>query len=221
VTPPVRSILLVGGGAQLARRVETLARELGLAVTDEVDHPPPPSLLSAVVVDLALPGVLEQLASWRERAPEALLVAHLRAPDRELWQAAERVGCDLVTNEGALVGRLRRLLAAGPAGRRLFPLLDAADVAGRLGLVCRVEATPVGPVALYQVGGRLRCVRDVCPHQGATLSAGELDGGVVTCPAHGSRFDVATGERLRGPADSELQLFDVAEVEGRIQLVVP
>jgi nitrite reductase/ring-hydroxylating ferredoxin subunit len=221
VTLPARSILLVGGGAPLLRRVAAMAHDLGLSVTDEVDHPPPPELLAAVVVDLALPRSLEEVASWRERVPAALLVAHLRVPDRELWQEAERLGCDLVTNEGALAGRLRRLLSAGPLGRRLFPLLDAADVAGRLGLVCRVETTPVGPVALYQVGGRLSCVGDVCPHQGATLSLGELDGAVVTCPAHGSRFDVATGERLRGPADSELQLFDVAEVEGRIQLVVP
>jgi nitrite reductase/ring-hydroxylating ferredoxin subunit len=111
-------------------------------------------------------------------------------------------------------------LSAGPLGRRLFPLLDAADVTGRLRLVCQVETTPVGPLALYQVGGRLSCVGDVCPHQGAILSLGELDGAVVPSAAHGSRFDVATGERLRGSADSELQLFDVAEVEGRIQLVV-
>jgi 3-phenylpropionate/trans-cinnamate dioxygenase ferredoxin component len=40
--------------------------------------------------------------------------------------------------------------------------------------------------AFYASGGR-------CPHQGAFLSDGRLDGTVVTCPMHGARFDLADG----------------------------
>jgi nitrite reductase/ring-hydroxylating ferredoxin subunit len=32
-----------------------------------------------------------------------------------------------------------------------------------------------------------------CPHQGAPLSAGRLDGHFVVCPHHGWAFDVSTG----------------------------
>ncbi len=213
-------LILVLGDGPVAGKLSVLAREMGLTVRTEEDGQLSPSDLAAVVVDLARPSALDELGSWRQRAPEALLVAHLATPRRELWEAAERAGCDLVTNRGALVARLRGLLSAGPTGgRRLFPLMDVADVAGRLGLVRRVQETPVGPVALYQVDGRLSCVGDICPHAGATVSEGELDGAVVTCPGHGSRFDVSTGERVRGPADCELQRFEVVVSEGRVQLV--
>ncbi len=33
-----------------------------------------------------------------------------------------------------------------------------------------------------------------CKHQGADLSAGVRDGSVVTCPRHGWRYDLETGE---------------------------
>ncbi len=215
-----RRILLLGGDDPLVRKVGLLAGELGMVLDTDGDGAAPATEPAVVVVDLAAPDALEVLALWRKEAPEALLVAHLAVPHRDLWEAAERLGCDLVTNRGALVARLRDLLSGGAAlGRHLFPLLDAADVAGRLGLVCRTATTPAGPVALYQVDGVLSCVADVCPHAGATVSEGALDGSVVTCPAHGSRFDVATGERLRGPADSGLERFEVVEREGRIQLV--
>jgi nitrite reductase/ring-hydroxylating ferredoxin subunit len=54
-------------------------------------------------------------------------------------------------------------------------------------------------VLLARVGGRFYAVGDRCPHEGARLSAGRLDGTIVTCPAHGSRFDVTTGAKVSGP----------------------
>ena len=126
-----RSVLLVDDDGFVARKLGLLAGELGLVLCRVGDDPPPRELV-AVVVDLERPDALEELAFWREEAPEALLVCHLTAPRRDLWEKAERLGCDLVTNRGALVPRLRALLSAGGGqGRRLFPLLDAADVAGR------------------------------------------------------------------------------------------
>jgi nitrite reductase/ring-hydroxylating ferredoxin subunit len=73
---------------------------------------------------------------------------------------------------------------------------------------------------VYHVGGRLHAVADVCPHAGAVLSDGELEGPVLTCPAHGSQFDVCTGDRRRGPADVDLRTFPLAEEGGRVYLVV-
>jgi hypothetical protein len=45
-------------------------------------------------------------------------------------------------------------------------------------------------VLLHRAGGRLYAVDDVCSHAGALLSRGQVDGCVVTCPLHGSRFDL-------------------------------
>ena len=50
------------------------------------------------------------------------------------------------------------------------------------------------PVALYNVAGTVYASEDTCPHRGGPLGEGELDGTVVTCPWHGWRFDVVTGQ---------------------------
>ncbi len=55
-------------------------------------------------------------------------------------------------------------------------------------------------VLLARVRGRFYAISDRCGHEGARLSAGRLEGTVVTCPAHASRFDLATGRAISGPA---------------------
>ncbi len=59
-------------------------------------------------------------------------------------------------------------------------------------------------ILVANVDGVLHAMADRCSHEGALLSGGRLDGAVVTCPAHGSRFDVATGRNLSGPAMADL-----------------
>jgi len=49
-------------------------------------------------------------------------------------------------------------------------------------------------VALFNVGGQIYATDDSCAHAGASLGWGRLDGKVVTCRAHGLRFDVTTGK---------------------------
>jgi nitrite reductase/ring-hydroxylating ferredoxin subunit len=48
-----------------------------------------------------------------------------------------------------------------------------------------------------------------------------LEGGVVTCPRHGSQFDVSTGERLRGPADTDIATWPTVADGGQLYLLVP
>ena len=76
-------------------------------------------------------------------------------------------------------------------------LTDAVEVAeGEL------MAFDVGGVriAVANVGGAFHAFGDTCTHLQCSLAQGDLDGTVVTCPCHGSRFDVTTGALLRGPA---------------------
>ncbi|RMG68510.1 MAG: non-heme iron oxygenase ferredoxin subunit, partial [Calditrichaeota bacterium] len=42
----------------------------------------------------------------------------------------------------------------------------------------------------------------------------DADSGILTCPAHGSQFQVCTGARMRGPADFPIQTYRVV-VEGQ------
>jgi nitrite reductase/ring-hydroxylating ferredoxin subunit len=74
-------------------------------------------------------------------------------------------------------------------------------------------------VAVYNVAGTLFATQDACTHQGGPLSEGQLDGQKITCPLHGSCFDVTSGRVLRGPAQKPLETFrvvvngDLARVE--------
>ena len=43
---------------------------------------------------------------------------------------------------------------------------------------------------------RVAVFRNRCVHQGLSLDGGSLDGGVITCPWHGFRFDASSGECL-------------------------
>lgn len=54
-------------------------------------------------------------------------------------------------------------------------------------------------IALFLVDGRACAIDDVCPHMGASLGAGDLEQGVVTCPWHGWRFRVADGTWADNP----------------------
>lgn len=46
-------------------------------------------------------------------------------------------------------------------------------------------------VALFNVGGTVYAIDNTCPHQGASLANGKLQGAWLQCPAHGLRFDLA------------------------------
>ena len=52
-------------------------------------------------------------------------------------------------------------------------------------------------VLLAKVGGRYYAADGSCPHMGASLASGKLEGTVVTCPRHGSQFDLTDGHMVR------------------------
>jgi 3-phenylpropionate/trans-cinnamate dioxygenase ferredoxin subunit len=54
-------------------------------------------------------------------------------------------------------------------------------------------------ILLANVGGAFCAISERCTHLGGHLSQGILRDGIVTCPRHGSRFDVRTGQALNGP----------------------
>jgi 3-phenylpropionate/trans-cinnamate dioxygenase ferredoxin subunit len=54
-------------------------------------------------------------------------------------------------------------------------------------------------VLLANVEGTFYAIANKCTHLGGSLAKGVLEGGIVTCPRHGSRFDVKTGKNVSGP----------------------
>ena len=82
---------------------------------------------------------------------------------------------------------------------------------------------PAGAMRVFDVGGTkvnvanavgsLHAFDDTCTHMGCSLAKGNLSGTTVTCPCHGSQFDVASGAVLRGPAQRPVHSRPV-HVEG-------
>ncbi len=59
-------------------------------------------------------------------------------------------------------------------------------------------------ILLTRVGGKYYAIDNTCPHMGGDLSKGKLEGTVVTCPRHGSQFDVRDGHLVRWVGGSGL-----------------
>jgi 3-phenylpropionate/trans-cinnamate dioxygenase ferredoxin subunit len=52
-------------------------------------------------------------------------------------------------------------------------------------------------VLLARVGDNYYAADNRCPHMGGKLSKGNFEGTVVTCPLHGSQFDLTDGRVVR------------------------
>jgi 3-phenylpropionate/trans-cinnamate dioxygenase ferredoxin subunit len=75
-------------------------------------------------------------------------------------------------------------------------------------------------ISIARVDDRLYAFDDLCTcaDQACPLSGGLLTGSTIMCQCHGSRFDVTTGAVIDGPATAALEVYDVHERDGSIQL---
>lgn len=105
-------------------------------------------------------------------------------------------------------------MAAGKEFVRLGPLAEVPEGEAR------AYETPAGRVAVAHIEAQLFAFADGCTHLGCSLAEGEFDDreATVTCPCHGSVFDVETGEPLEGPAVDPLTMYAARVVEGWVEV---
>ncbi|BCS32291.1 hypothetical protein TBR22_A15010 [Luteitalea sp. TBR-22] len=137
------------------------------------------------------------LAAYREMIPA--LLRQIREPGwylrRTLPPTARPVGtrptmAAIVTTDRPLVDGWVDVCAAADLGP---------------GEVVRVDHGP-RTYAVYRVGpGTVRATDGMCTHGNTHLADGHLRDGVIECPKHNGRFDVATGAAVRVPACVALQ----------------
>jgi nitrite reductase (NADH) small subunit len=54
-------------------------------------------------------------------------------------------------------------------------------------------------IALFRCGDQVHAIDDMCPHMGASLAAGHVEDGIVTCPWHAWRFRLDDGAWADNP----------------------
>lgn len=137
---------------------------------------------------------------------------------------------------------------AGPAGAAGATGGRARRAAARV-VVDRLEALPPGETRIVEVGGRsigvindggrLHALRNVCPHHGAPLCDGRVQGfmrpsaphvyeytgddaedRVLLCPWHGYKFRLSDGRSLADPETSRVRTYRVEVEDGDVVLYV-
>jgi len=121
------------------------------------------------------------------------------------------IGGHLTLGLGTVVNR--NAFAEGPADyTRVGAPTDFPE-----GKLVRVDAQGL-PTLVVRIQGKVQAIGAVCSHAGGPLDDGKLDGDVVTCPWHGSRFCLADGRVKGGPATFSQPQLVVRETDGAVEV---
>jgi NAD(P)H-dependent nitrite reductase small subunit len=71
-------------------------------------------------------------------------------------------------------------------------------------------------LAVFEVGGEVHAIDNLCPHKGGSLAHGRLSGDVITCPLHRWQFDVRTGVSVDHPGAKVSTYAVKVDEDGRI-----
>ena len=119
----------------------------------------------------------------------------------------------------------------GSVVKPLFQSAVRADIVFGMKRIASIDELPDGAHQVIHSGSRefllvrngmtVTACGNICPHHGARLSDGAVHQGVVTCPRHHARFDLATGEALSPPAFDPLTVYETDVKEGEVYIGRP
>jgi nitrite reductase/ring-hydroxylating ferredoxin subunit/uncharacterized membrane protein len=149
--------------------------------------------------------------------------------------ALELAGLAMMTAGGWLGGTLVYRNQIGVdhryAGAGKWKEEELTGGAGEAIDVAAADELKVGQMKLLRVNGRRIVLArteaghvafdDHCTHRGGSLADGTLACDTVTCPWHGSQYDVNTGAVKAGPTEESIGTYRVEETGGRVRLTVP
>src|SRR3972149_1417214 len=76
-------------------------------------------------------------------------------------------------------------------------------------------------IALFRREEGWYAIDNTCPHRGCPLAEGEVEKFLVTCPCHGSQFDIRTGAGGVLPALAPVRPYRVVVQGEDVQIEVP
>lgn len=95
--------------------------------------------------------------------------------------------------------------------------------------MCRMDQIPAGRaiekrilarrVAVFNDNGTLYGIEADCKHMKASLAAGEVLNGVVTCTWHHWKYDLKTGECIGRPG-MKLRIYPVEIIDDEVFLIM-
>jgi len=74
------------------------------------------------------------------------------------------------------------------------------------------------PILLVRRGSQIYAMAETCSHLGGPLSGGTLDGDVIQCPWHGSRFSIRDGHVVDGPAVHPQPCMEARVRNGQVEV---
>jgi len=114
--------------------------------------------------------------------------------------------------------RVNRTLGQS-APESFVPVLDASELSGDE--LRKVDVGGVPVLLARSRRGEVCALANTCTHFGGPLAEGSRDGDTVSCPRHGSRFDLCTGAVVQGPAVFAQPRLQARERDGKIEIGVP
>lgn len=99
--------------------------------------------------------------------------------------------------------------------------------------ICRLSELPLSSgrraylpdgreIALFVLGDEeVVAIDNVCPHQHfPLLHEGEIDDDCVSCPMHGWRFDLRTGECREGGGEARVETYRTEIIDGIVHVEI-
>ena len=96
--------------------------------------------------------------------------------------------------------------------------------------VANVEDLPAGTkivvqalhleLVLCNTRDKIFAVENLCSHAHEKLDCGKMKNGWLSCPVHGARFDLETGEPMNPPATMPIKTFEVRVTGDTIEVAV-
>jgi nitrite reductase/ring-hydroxylating ferredoxin subunit/uncharacterized membrane protein len=125
---------------------------------------------------------------------------------------AAHLGGELSFGYGVRVNQ--NFAAARPV--EFTPVLDEAELSGDAMKIAQLDGTPV--LIARSTDGQICAIASTCSHLGGPLAEGSREGDVVTCPWHGSRFNLCSGRVVEGPAVFPQPRYEARVTGGKIAL---
>jgi nitrite reductase/ring-hydroxylating ferredoxin subunit/uncharacterized membrane protein len=103
----------------------------------------------------------------------------------------------------------------GKLPEQFTPVMRDSEVADGKPVRADYQGTPI---LLVRRGTQVYALAETCSHLGGPLSEGKLDGDIIQCPWHGSRFSIRDGHVVDGPAVHPAPCLEARVANGQIEV---